>query len=75
MGFWTIRFLEGFENEYDTAGRAGDGVDRADTEDDASGRVDGEGKIWSSNARAFLKLMRYVTKFLSTYDKFYKNNS
>ena len=75
MGFWTIRFLEGFENRYEKSGRVDDGVDRTDKEDDPSGRVEGDGKIWSSNARAFLKLMRYVTKFLSTFDKFHKNNS
>jgi len=77
MGFWTIRFLEGFEERYEKAGRAGtvEDVDRADTDDDAAGRIGGDGKLWSSNARAFLKLMRYITKFLGTYEKFYKNNS
>ena len=77
MGFWALRFLEGFEQRYEKDGRAGDveGVDRADVGDDATERVGGSGKIWSSNARAVLKLMRYITKFLGTYEKFYKNNS
>merc|ERR1712050_234597 len=70
MGFWALRFLEGFEQRYEKDGRAG--VD--DDDDDATERVGG-GQIWSSNARAFLKLMRYITKFLGTYEKFYKNNS
>ena len=78
MGFWALRFLEGFEERYEKDGRAGDveGVDRAGVDDDdaATERVGG-GQIWSSNARAFLKLMRYITKFLGTYEKFYKNNS
>ena len=77
MGFWALRFLEGFEERYEKDGRAGDveGVDRAGVDDDAATERDGGGQIWSSNARAFLKLMRYITKFLGTYEKFYKNNS
>ena len=77
MGFWTIKFLEDFEKQYDNSGRMGDvdGVDRSDGGEEMFGRVEGEGKIWGPNVRAFLKLMRYVSKFLSTYDKFYKNNS
>ena len=77
MGFWTVRFLEGFENEYvkSKTGRVGDVVDRSDAGEEMSGRVGDEGKIWSQNARAFLKMMRYVAKFIGTFDKFYKKNS
>ena len=63
MGFWTIRFLEGFEQRYEKNGRS----------EDRAGQKDG--KIWSSNARVVVKLMRYVAKFLSTFEKFKKNNS
>ena len=77
MGFWTIKFLEDFEKQFDKNknGREGDGMERSGEEEEMFARVGGEGKIWSPNARSFLKLMRYVTKFLATYDKFFKNNS
>ena len=75
MSFWTIKFLEDFEKQYAKNGRVGDGVDRSDEEGGMFGRVGGGGQIWSPNARSFLKLMRYVTKFLSTFDSYKKKNS
>merc|ERR1712086_682497 len=75
MSFWTIKFLEDFEKQYAKNYRAVDGVDRSDEKEEIFGRVYGDGKIWSPNARSFLKLMRYVTKFLGTFDNYRKKNS
>merc|ERR1712233_36084 len=55
--------------------RAGDIIDRSDDEEEDLGRIYGEGKLWGANARSFIKLMRYVAKFLGTFDKYRKKNS
>ena len=69
MGYWFIKFIEDFEKQYKKSG-----LDRADgTEADT--RFNGEGKIWGANARTYLKMMRYVSKFLSTQEKFQKSIS
>ena len=69
MGFWAIRFLEGFEQQLDKYGRA---EDPSNNQNVANGRVENGEKLWNSNARAFFKLIRYVTKYLSVFDGFYK---
>ena len=68
MSYWMIKFMEDFEKQYKTLGLA-----RSDSsEPETDSRFNGEGKIWSPNARTYLKMMRYVTKFLSTQEKFQK---
>ena len=68
MSYWMIKFMEDFEKQYKTLGLA-----RSDSsEPESDSRFNGEGKIWSPNARTYLKMMRYVTKFLSTQEKFQK---
>ena len=63
MGFWVLRFLENFEKEYAKSAPA-----------PSERTSNGEGQVWGSNARNYLKLMRFVTKFLSTADNFNKKN-
>ena len=71
MGFWILRFLEDFEKQY-----AKSNLQRSNDVSSAGNQrtSNGVGKIWSSNARSYLKMMRYVTKFLSTSDNFQKKN-
>ena len=71
MGFWILRFLEDFEKQY-----AKSNLQRSNDVTSAANQrtSNGVGKIWSSNARSYLKMMRYVTKFLSTSDNFQRKN-
>ena len=69
MGFWILRFLEDFEKQY-----AQSSLQRSSDSNQPRQLSNGVGKIWSSNARSYLKMMRYVTKFLSTSDNFQKKN-
>merc|ERR1711982_256119 len=75
MSFWVLKFVGDFEKQYAKNYRAGDIIDRSDDEEDDIGRIYGEGKLWGANARSFIKLMRYVAKFLGTFDKYRKKNS
>ena len=75
MGFWTLRFIEGFEKQYEKSPlntqrkqETANVIDKATAERTSSG----VGKLFSSNARTYIKLMRYVSKFLGTSDKFQK---
>ena len=69
MGYWFIKFIEDFEKQYKKSG-----LDRSD-EIEADTRFYGDGQIWGANARTYLKMMRYVSKFLSTQEKFQKSIS
>ena len=76
MGFWTLRFIEGFEKQYEKSPLntqrnnqvTGNVIKKASAERTSNG----VGKLFSSNARTYIKLMRYVSKFLGTSDKFQK---
>merc|ERR1739842_176193 len=77
MGFWTLRFIEGFEKQYEKSPLntqrnnnqvTGNVIKKASAERTSNG----VGKLFSSNARTYIKLMRYVSKFLGTADKFQK---
>ena len=67
MSYWLIKFIEDFEKQYKASGLGRVGEAEPDE------RFNGEGQIWSPNARTYLKMMRYVSKFLSTQEKFQKN--
>ena len=76
MGFWTLRFIEGFEKQYEKSPLntqrkqvTGNVIKKANAERTSNG----VGKLFSNNARTYIKLMRYVSKFLGTSDKFQKN--
>ena len=69
MGFWVLRFLESFENQYKQSS-----IPRSEQTPDTTRTSNGVGKIWSDNARSYLKMMRFVTKFLSTADNFNKKH-
>ena len=76
LGFWTLRFIEGFEKQYEksplnTQQRKQETANVIDKES-AERTSSGVGKLFSSNARTYIKLMRYVSKFLGTSDKFQK---
>ena len=70
MGFWILRFLEDFEKQYNKSA-----IPKSKSNEENITRTsNGVGKIWGDNARSYLKMMRYVTKFLSTSDNFQKKN-
>ena len=68
MTYWMIKFMEDFEKQYKISGIGRNEENKGKT------ILNGEGKIWSSNSRTWLKLMRYVTKLLSNQDRFLKLN-
>ena len=74
MGFWTLRFIEGFEKQYEKSPL--NTQRRLDVENvrktPGQRASNGVGKLFSDNARTYIKLMRYVSKFLGTSDKFQK---
>ena len=75
MSFWVLKFLGDFEKQYEKNYRSGEIIDRSGEEEDELGRVYSKGKIFGDNARSFIKLMRYVAKFVGTFDKYKKKNS
>ena len=76
MGFWTLRFIEGFEKQYEKSPlntqRKQETTGNVIKKANAVRTSNGVGKLFSNNARTYIKLMRYVSKFLGTSDKFQK---
>ena len=67
LSYWVIKFIEDFEKQYGKSAAAG-----AIKE----GKIrDTNGKLFGSQGRSILKMMRYVTKYMGTFDKYYKKNS
>ena len=69
MGFWVLKFIGDFEKQYDKNSAPRSADTPAPKEERTSNAM---GKLFSDNARTYLKFMRYVSKFLSTHENFQK---
>jgi len=70
MSFWLLSFLEKFEKEFESSQQ------RIAQESGEAGQVEGKRirpGLFGHNARRLIKLMRYVSKFLSTFDSYRKH--
>jgi len=72
MAFWTVNFIEHFEKEWRRSGLAAEG--RSDEDEELEGRFSNKKGLFGHNTRVFIKMMRYVIKWIGTFDAMTKHS-